>query len=185
MNYPRRGSGGNSGGIGATKKEIFIQETQPDSDKVSDKGAIWIKVDENKVPYSVYQYDKDSDTWKELNILEQNIVVSQQEPSNKYPNLVWFVLDNSNNISGIKVWDGSGWKNVEVGGGSSSSGDTYKVKATASDTPGFLDSKVDNETIQIKSNKLSVKFQDDKKEDVVWSSQRVTREAIVKAIIFG
>jgi len=64
--------------------------------------------------------------------------------------------------------------------------DTYKVKATAQDNnPDYLDGKVDNSTIQVQDNKVKVKFQDDKSENVIWSSQRVIKETIIKAIIFG
>jgi hypothetical protein len=64
--------------------------------------------------------------------------------------------------------------------------DTYKVKATENDTnPDYLQGKVDDDTLQVQNNKVKVKFQDDKSENVVWSSQRITKEAIIKAIIFG
>jgi hypothetical protein len=183
MNLPRRSS---AVGVGISQTyELFIQQEQPEDNKVSSNGAIWIKVNKNLIPYSVYKYDVENKQWVELNLLEQNIYVSQTEPTNKYDNLVWFVLDESNNVSGIKVWVNGEWKDIKIGG-SSGSTDTYKVKVDSTDTPDFLNTKVDNETIKINDNKkLSVKFQDDKTENVVWSSQRVTKEAIIKAIIFG
>ena len=179
MNYPKKVAGIDPTAL----KEIFIQQEQPENPPDQ---AIWIKVDESSIPSSVYRYSEDTGTWIELNVLEQNIVVSKEEPSNKYPNLVWFELDDSNSVSSIKVWIEEDWKEVSSTSSSVSGFDTYKVKATETDSvPGYLSDKVDNTTIQVASNQLAVKFQDDKEKDVVWSSQRVTREAIIKAIIFG
>ena len=186
MNLPRTSN--SSGSIIANGYEIFIQPNQPDDSQISSNGAIWIKTDDSLIPYSVYRYDVENKAWVELNVLEQNIYVSTDEPSNKYNNLVWFVLDSDGNVSSIKVWVNGEWKEVNVGSSSATSGigDTYKVKVDETDTPDYLNTKVDNETIEINTNKkLSVKFQDDKTENVVWSSQRVSKEAIIKAIIFG
>ena len=160
-------------------KQIYIQPSSPTNPKQDD---IWI--DTSKTPNAIYKYNQQQEKWLPLRTLEQDIYLHTTEPENKYNGLLWIKLDNSGNVESLKVYSDGKWLDILLGGGGN---DTYKVKAKASDlTPGYLDSKVDDRTIEVNdSDKLGVKFQDDKKEDVVWSSQRITKEAIIKAIIFG
>jgi len=165
---------------------VWINENEPTTKY---NGLIWFKLAQNqdnsyKIT-SVYVYANNQ--WLPITDEKIWIELSQNEPEDKFKGKLWIQQDENGNVAGVKVYDGSEWKNVSTSSSNSgSSVDTYQVKASSTDTePGFLDKKVDNTTITVSNNKLKVKFQDDKSKNVVWSSQRVTKEAIIKAIIFG
>jgi hypothetical protein len=158
-----------SGTSDANKQVLVISNDEPDKQHLLD-GSLWINTSFH--PPRVFRFNKETDHWDSVNILDTNLVLGSDPPEDPYEGLLWLDLSTYQ----LSIYHEDSWKPITT---TSSSSSSTTVKTYYGD----------NKTIQIAQDTgiVSVIFHNEEAQEAgyLWDNKRIQKEALVKALIFG